>query len=97
MLLEQCTKFSSKIPNINILTIHDFSIVTISEFMLLANRCMNPNVYFLIVASKLLIPKLAYIALALHPHGWLRTRRYALLISTRITYQILTFFYAVHK
>ena len=54
---------------ISIRTLHDFSIVTISEFVLLANRCMNPNVDFLIVASKLLIPKLAYIALALHRHG----------------------------
>ena len=45
------------------------SIVTISEFLLLANRCMNLNVDFLVVASKLLIPKLAYIALALQRHG----------------------------
>ena len=43
---------------ISIRTLHDFSIVTISEFVLLANRCMNPNFDFLIVASKLLIPKL---------------------------------------
>ena len=43
-------------------TLHDFSIVTISKLMLLANRCMNTNVDFLIVASKLLTPKLAYIA-----------------------------------
>ena len=56
-----CQKFQ-----ISIRTLHDFSIVTISEFVLLANRCTNPNVDFLIVASKLLIPKLAYIALALH-------------------------------
>ena len=32
-------------------------------------RCINPYVDFLIVVSKLLIPKLAYIALALHRHG----------------------------
>ena len=50
--------FCQKIQ-ISIRTLHDFSIVTISEFVLLANRCMNPNVDFLIVASKLLIPKLA--------------------------------------
>ena len=59
-----CQKFQ-----ISISTLHGFSIVTISKFVLLANRCMNPNVDFLIVASKLLIPKLAYIALALHRHG----------------------------
>ena len=50
-------------------TILDFSIVTTSELVFLANRCVNPYVDFLIVASKLLIPKLAYIALALHRHG----------------------------
>ena len=50
-------------------TIHYFSIVRVSEFVLLANRCVNPYVDFLIVASKLLIPKLAYIALALHRHS----------------------------
>ena len=49
-------------------TIHDFSIVIISEFVLLANRCMNPNVDFLIhvVTSKLLIPKLAYKYVHIH-------------------------------
>ena len=47
--------FSQKFQ-ILIRTLHDFSIVTISEFVLLANRCMNPNVDFLIVTSKLLIP-----------------------------------------
>ena len=36
-----CQKFQ-----ISIRTLHDFSIVTISEFVLLANRCMNPNVDF---------------------------------------------------
>ena len=45
-----CLKFQ-----ISIHTIHDFSIVTISKFVLLANRCVNPNVDFLIVASKLLL------------------------------------------
>ena len=59
-----CQKFQ-----ISIRTIQDFSIVIISELVLLANRCINPNVDFLIVVSKLLIPKLAYIALALHRHG----------------------------
>ena len=53
----------------SIRTIQDFSIVIISEFVLLANRCINPFVDFLIDVSKLLIPKLAYIALALHRHG----------------------------
>ena len=51
---------------ISIRTTQDFSIVIISEFVLLANRCINPYVDFLIVVSKLLIPKLAYIVLALH-------------------------------
>ena len=55
-----CRKFQ-----ISIRTIRDFSIVIISEFVLLANCCVD----FLIVVSKLLIPKLAYIALALHRHG----------------------------
>ena len=59
-----CQKFQ-----ITIRTTQDFSIVIISEFVLLANRCINPYVDFLIVVSKLLIPKLAYIALALHCHG----------------------------
>ena len=59
-----CQKFQ-----ISISTIQDFSIVIISEFVLLANRCINPYVDFLIVVSKLLILKLAYIALALHRHG----------------------------
>ena len=63
MLLEQCTKFLPKIP------IYDVSFVTLSEFVLLANRCVNPYVDFLIIVSKLLIPKLAYIVLALHRHG----------------------------
>ena len=54
-----CQKFQ-----ISIRTIQDFSIVIISEFVLLANRCINPYVDFLIVVSMLLIPKLAYIALA---------------------------------
>ena len=60
--------FLPKITNINT---HNplLSIATISEFVLLANRGMNPNFDFLIVASKLLIPKLAYIELALHRHG----------------------------
>ena len=59
-----CQKFQ-----ISIRTTQDFSIVIISEFVLLANRCINPYVDFLIVVSKLLIPKLAYIALTLHRHG----------------------------
>ena len=59
-----CQKFQ-----ISIRTIQDFSIIIIGEFVLLANRCINPYVDFLIVVSKLLIPKLAYIALALHRHG----------------------------
>ena len=63
-----CQKFQ-----ISIRTTQDFSIVIISEcvecVVLLANRCINPYVDFLIVVSKLLIPKLAYIALALHRHG----------------------------
>ena len=50
-----CQKFQ-----ISIRTTQDFSIVIISEFVLLANRCINPYVDFLIVVSKLLIPKLAY-------------------------------------
>ena len=54
---------------ISIRTIQDFSIVIISEVVLLANRCINPYIDFLIVVSKLLIPKLAHIALALHRHG----------------------------
>ena len=49
-----CQKFQ-----ISIRTTQDFSIVIISEFVLLANRCINPYVDFLIVVSKLLIPKLA--------------------------------------
>ena len=48
---------------ISIRTTQDFSIVIIGEFVLLANCCINPYVDFLIVVSKLLIPKLAYIAL----------------------------------
>ena len=48
-----CQKFQ-----ISIRTIQDFSIVIISEFVLLANRCKNTYVDFLIVVSKLLIPKL---------------------------------------
>ena len=59
-----CQKFQ-----ISLRTIQDFSIVIISEFVLLANRCINPYVDFLIVVSKLLIPKLMNIALALHHHG----------------------------
>ena len=59
-----CQKFQ-----ISIRTTQDFSIVIVSEFVLLANRCINPYVDFLIIVSKLLIPKLAYIALALHRHG----------------------------
>ena len=66
-----CSNVQSFLPKfqISIRTIHDFSIVAISDYVLLANRCMNSNVDFLIVASKLLIPKLAYIALALHRYG----------------------------
>ena len=59
-----CQKFQ-----ISIRTIHDFSIVMISKFVLFANRCINPYVDFLIVVSKLSTLKLAYIALALHRHG----------------------------
>ena len=59
-----CQKFQ-----ISIRTTQDFSIVILNEFVLLANRCINLYVDFLIVVSKLLIPKLAYIALALHRHG----------------------------
>ena len=59
-----CQKFQ-----ISINTIQDISIVIISEFVLLANRCINPHVDFPIVVSTLLIPKLAYIALALHRNG----------------------------
>ena len=59
-----CQKFQ-----ISIRTTQDFSIVIINEFVLLANRYINPYVNFLIVVSKLLIPKLAYIALVLHRHG----------------------------
>ena len=39
-----CQKFQ-----ISIRTTQDFSIVIISEFVLLANRCVNPYVDFLIV------------------------------------------------
>ena len=67
--------FCQKIQ-ISMRTIQDFSIVMISEFMLLTNRCINSYVEFLLVASKVLLPKLAYTALALHCHGRLRTRRY---------------------
>ena len=42
-----CQKFY-----ISILTIHDFSIAIIREFVLLCNRCMKPYVDFLITASK---------------------------------------------
>ena len=59
-----CQKFQK-----SICTTQDFSSVIISEFVLLANRCINPYVDFLIVVSKLLILKLAYIALTLHRHG----------------------------
>ena len=55
MLVEQCIKFLPKIPNINIdsiRTAQDFSIVIISEFVLLANCCINPYVDFLIAVSK---------------------------------------------
>ena len=48
-----CQKF-----HISKRTIQDFSIVIISEFVLLANRCINPYVDFLMVVLKLLIPKL---------------------------------------
>ena len=54
-----CHKFQ-----ISIRTTQDFSNVIISELVLLANRYINPCVDFLIVVSKLLIPKLAYIAMA---------------------------------
>ena len=47
-----CQKFQ-----ITIRTTQGFSIVIISEFVLLVNRCINPYVDFLIVVSKLLIPK----------------------------------------
>ena len=86
-----CQKFQ-----ISIRTLHDFSIVIISEFVLLANRCMNPNVDFLIVDSNLLIQKLAYMALALQRHGCPRTRRYALLKATRNLSNV-DFLYAVLK
>ena len=59
-----CQKFQ-----ISIRITQDFLIVIISEFVFLANRCINPYVDFLIVVSELLIPNLAYIALALHRHG----------------------------
>ena len=39
-----CPKFQ-----ISISTVQDFSIIIISEFVLLANRCINPYVDFLIV------------------------------------------------
>ena len=42
--------------------------IIISEFVFLANRRVSPNVDFLIVTLKLLIPILAYIALALQEH-----------------------------
>ena len=96
MLLEQCIKYFCQKFQISIRTTQDFSIVIISEFVFLANRCITPYVDFLIVVSKLLIPKLAYIALALHRHGGLRTRRYALLKSTRNLSNV-DFLYAVHK
>ena len=86
-----CPKFQ-----ISIRTIQESSIVIIREFVLLANFCINPYVDFLPVVSKLLIPKLAYIALALHRHGWLRTRRYALLKTTRNLSNV-DFLYAVHN
>ena len=44
------------------------SFVMISDFVLLVNRCINPYVDFLIVVSKLLIPKLVYIALVSEPN-----------------------------
>ena len=52
---------------ISIHSIQDFSIVMISEFELLANRC-NTYVDFIIVVLKLL-PKLAYIVLTLQCLG----------------------------
>ena len=55
---------------ISIRKIQDFAIVMISKFVLLATFYINPYIVdFLIVVSKLLIPKLAYNALALHRHG----------------------------
>ena len=56
MLVEQCIKFFAKKFQISIRTTQDFSIVIVSEFVLLTNRCINPYVDFLIVVSKLLIP-----------------------------------------
>ena len=69
MLVEQCIKFFAKNSKYQYAQPKTFSIVIISEFVLLANRCINPYVDFLIVVLMLLIPKLAYIALALHRHG----------------------------
>ena len=45
----------------------------------LYNLPINPNVCSFIIASKLYIPQVAYIPLALQRHGKLRIRRYALL------------------
>ena len=47
--------------------------VMINESVLIVNRCINLNIDSLIVISKFFLPKLAYIALALHHHGRLRT------------------------
>ena len=55
-------KVFCKKSQILIRTIQDTSIVMISGFVLLANRCINPFADFLIVVSKL--PKLTYIAMA---------------------------------
>ena len=45
---------------------------------LLRNLPINPNVCFLIIASKLYIPQVAYIPLALQRHGKSGIRQYAL-------------------
>ena len=68
MLVEQCIKFFAKNSKYQYAQPRTFQFI-ISEFVLLANRCINPFVDFLIVVSMLLIPKLAYIALALQRHG----------------------------
>ena len=61
-----------------ILIIHAFSKVYTIVLQLLHNLPMNPNV----IASKLYIPTVAYIPLALQRHGKSRIRRYALLKAT---------------
>ena len=81
-----------------ILIIHAFLRVCTNMLQLLRNLPINPNLCFLIIASKLYIPQVAYIPLALQRHGKSGIRQYALhvLKATR-NLLIVDFLYPVHR